>query len=60
MSKDIQCWVPQCRHCALAKDVFPKIRAPMTCTNVTAPLELLAMDYTLLERCAGGYENVLV
>lgn len=60
MSKDVQCWIKQCRRCALAKDVFPKIRAPMTCTNVTVPLEVLAMDYTLLERSKGGYENVLV
>ncbi len=32
----------------------------MTCSNVTAPLEVLAMDYTQLEMCSGGYENVLV
>ncbi len=38
MANDVQAWVTQCRRCALAKDVFPKIRAPMTCTNVTAPL----------------------
>lgn len=31
----------------------------MTCTNVTAPLQVLAMDYTVLERSSGGYENVL-
>ncbi|RXN16347.1 Transposon Ty3-I Gag-Pol poly [Labeo rohita] len=60
MSGDVQTWVTQCRRCTLAKDVFPKIRAPMTCTNVTAPLEVLAMDYTVLEKSAGGYENVLV
>ncbi len=60
MANDVQMWVNQCRRCTLAKDVFPKIRAPMTCTNVTAPLEVLAMDYTVLERSAGGYENVLV
>lgn len=60
MTSDIQAWVTQCRRCTLAKDVFPKIRAPMTCSNVTAPLEVLAMDYTILERSAGGYENVLV
>lgn len=60
MSRDFRDWVKQCKRCALAKDVFPRIRAPMTCTNVTAPLEVLAMDYTLLERSVGGYENVLV
>lgn len=60
MANDVQTWVTQCRRCTLAKDVFPRIRAPMTCTNVTAPLEVLAMDYTVLERSAGGYENVLV
>ncbi len=38
--------------------MFPKIHAPMTCTNVTAPLEVLAMDYTMLERSAGGYKNM--
>lgn len=60
MSRDVQDWVKQCKRCALAKDVFPKIRAPMTCTNVMAPLEVLAMDYTRLEMSRGGYENVLV
>ncbi|XP_052392086.1 uncharacterized protein LOC127939541 [Carassius gibelio] len=60
MSKDIQNWIQECKRCALAKDVFPKIRAPMTCTNVSAPLEVLAMDYTVLEESLGGYENVLV
>ncbi|XP_076730651.1 retrovirus-related Pol polyprotein from transposon 412 [Maylandia zebra] len=60
MSRDVQDWVQQCRRCALAKDVFPNHRAPMTCSNVTAPLEVLAMDYTVLEKSCGGYENVLV
>ena len=60
MTKDVKCWVQQCKRCALTRDVFPKSQAPMTCTNVVAPLEVLAMDYTLLEPSAGGYENVLV
>ena len=33
---------------------------PMTCSNVTAPIKVLAMDYILLEPSAGGYENVLM
>ncbi len=32
----------------------------MTCSNVSAPLEVLAMDYTQLEQSSGRYENVLV
>lgn len=60
MAQDVQWWVKECKRCALAKDVFPRIQAAMTCSNVTAPLEVLAMDYALLERSAGGYENVLV
>ncbi len=60
IANDVQAWVTRCRRFTLAKDVFPKIRAPMTCTNVTTPLEVLAMDYTVLERSAEGYEHVLV
>ncbi|KAL7883683.1 hypothetical protein SRHO_G00013410 [Serrasalmus rhombeus] len=60
MTKDVQNWIRECKRCTLAKDVFPRTRAPMTCTNVSAPLEVLAIDYTLLEKSVGGYENVLV
>uniref|UniRef100_A0A3B3QN89 Gypsy retrotransposon integrase-like protein 1 n=1 Tax=Paramormyrops kingsleyae TaxID=1676925 RepID=A0A3B3QN89_9TELE len=60
MGKNVQDWVRQCKRCALAKDVFPRIQAPMACMNVTSPLEVLAIDYTVLERSVGGYENVLV
>ncbi|RXN33232.1 Transposon Ty3-I Gag-Pol poly [Labeo rohita] len=60
MATDVPGWIRQCKRCTLAKDVFPRLRAPMTCSNVSAPLEVLAMDYTQLEQSAGGYENVLV
>ncbi|XP_065435190.1 uncharacterized protein LOC135977995 [Chrysemys picta bellii] len=60
MGSDVQVWIRQCKRCALAKDVFPPNRAPLTCTNVTAPMEVLAMDYTRLERSSEGYENILV
>lgn len=60
MSVDVPCWIRQCKRCILAKDVFPRLRAPMTCSNVLAPLEVLAMDYAQLEQSSGGYENVLV
>lgn len=53
MSEDVQKWVQQCKRCILAKDVFPKTQAKMVCSNVVAPLEVLAMDFTLLEPCPG-------
>lgn len=45
---------------SLARDVFPKLQTPMTCINVSVPLEVLVMDYTLLEPSTRGYENILV
>lgn len=60
MSTDVPHWTSLCKRCTLAKDVFPRLRAPMTLINVSAPLEVLAMDYTQLEQYSGGYENVLV
>lgn len=32
----------------------------MTCTDVAAPREVVAMDYTVLEKSCDGFENVLV
>ncbi len=60
MANDVQAWVTQCRRCTLAKDVFPKIRAPMTCTKCNCNRYNYFHGYTILERSAGGYENVLV
>lgn len=53
ITREVQGWIEQYKWWTLARDVFPKTRAPMTCFNVTAPLEVLAMDYTVLERSAG-------
>ena len=38
----------------------PKIRAPQTPFLATRPLEVVAVDYTMLERATDGRENVLV
>lgn len=32
----------------------------MTCTDVAAPWEVVANDYTVLEKSCDGFENVLV
>ena len=54
VAADIKGWVQQCKRCAQVRDVFRKAQAPMTCTNVTTPLEVLAMDFTVFEPSRGG------
>uniref|UniRef100_H3AME9 Gypsy retrotransposon integrase-like protein 1 n=1 Tax=Latimeria chalumnae TaxID=7897 RepID=H3AME9_LATCH len=60
MAKDVKNWTEQCKRCALAKDIMAHTRTPLECMNFSAPLEALAMDYTVLEKTTDGYENVLV
>uniref|UniRef100_H3AVT4 Gypsy retrotransposon integrase-like protein 1 n=1 Tax=Latimeria chalumnae TaxID=7897 RepID=H3AVT4_LATCH len=60
LAKDVKNWTEQCKRCALAKDIMPRTRTRLVCMNFSAPLEALAMDYTVLEKTTDGYENVLV
>lgn len=60
MTNDVQEWTRSCKRCALARDTLPTPHTPLVCMNFTAPLETVAIDFTLLERSSDGYENVLV
>lgn len=60
MTNDVQERVRRCKRCSLAKDVQPTYHTPLVCMTADAPLEALAMDFTLLEKTSDGYENVLV
>lgn len=44
----------------LTKLPQPKIRAPMKPFLATRPLEVVAVDFTMLEPASDGRENVLV
>lgn len=57
MGKDIRQWVENCARCSLAKK--QRIRTPLGTVEASKPLEIIAIDFTLLEK-AQGYENVLV
>lgn len=60
MHKDVEQWVKSCQRCVLTKMPKPKIQAPQTPFLATCPLEVVAVDYTTLERATDGCENVLV
>uniref|UniRef100_A0A3B3RLD9 Gypsy retrotransposon integrase-like protein 1 n=1 Tax=Paramormyrops kingsleyae TaxID=1676925 RepID=A0A3B3RLD9_9TELE len=60
MYADVEQWVKGCQRCVLTKMPQPKIQAPQTPFLATRPLEVVAVDYTTLERSTDGRENVLV
>lgn len=60
MYKFIEDWCKQCQRCTLAKEVRPKVRSFMGHLRAERPLDILAIDFTLLEPSSNGTENVLV
>lgn len=60
MYGDVEQWVKHCQRCILTKMPQPKIQAPQTPFLATRPLEVVAVDFTMLERATDGRENVLV
>ena len=60
MHSDVEHYIKKCERCALAKLPQPRVRPPMGNLLATQPLEVLAIDFTLLEPASDGRENVLV
>ena len=60
MYSDVENWIKNCERCTLAKMPNPRIRPPMGSLLATKPLEILAVDFTVLEPATDGRENVLV
>ena len=58
MYRDIKNWVEKCTRCVLSR--HQRVRTPMGTIEASRPLEVVAMDYTLLEKSVDGRENVLV
>ena len=60
MQSDVQAWIKKCERCTLSKEPLPRVRPAMGHLLATKPLEVLAIDFTLLEPATDGRENVLV
>ncbi|KAL6476249.1 hypothetical protein MHYP_G00147480 [Metynnis hypsauchen] len=50
MRKDIEKWCQECERCSLAKAVQPKVRTFPGNLLASRPLEVVAIDFTILER----------
>ena len=59
MIKYIEQWVANCGRCVRRKSPT-NTRAPLCNITTSEPLELVCIDYLLLDRCKGGFEYVLV
>jgi transposase InsO family protein len=60
MHKDVKLFCQNCKRCTLAKEKIPKVKTLMAHLTASRPLEIVAIDFTLLEKSSSGIENVLV
>ena len=60
MQGDVIKWMENCERCIIAKPPMPYIRPTLGNLMAKHPLDILAMDFTLLEKFSDGIENVLV
>ncbi|KAJ8016311.1 hypothetical protein DPEC_G00005880 [Dallia pectoralis] len=60
MYEDVERWVKRFQRCILTKMPQPKIHAPIKPFLVSRPLEVVAVDFTVLEPASDSRENVLV
>ena len=58
MSKDVEVYCKQCRRCVVSK--AKKVKSTMGTLLAKRPLEVLAIDFTLLEPSTSGIGNALV
>ena len=60
LAKDIEVYCKNCERCRVAKEPTPKQKTLMTHIIAKRPLEIVALDFTLLDKSTSGVENVLV
>ena len=60
MHLDIEEWCQQCERCQLSKQSQGRTHAPMGHLLASKPLEVISVDFTVLEAARDGREDVLV
>lgn len=60
IQQDVKTWIENCERCRISKMPHNKVKSKMGRLVATRPCEIVAMDYTLMDRASDGKENVLV
>lgn len=60
LQDDVVSWLASCERCKISKMPYHRVKTPMGRLVASRPLEVLAMDFTTLEKSSDGRENVLV
>ena len=60
MCHDIEQWRKECESCVLAKRVVPTICTSSGHLLASKTLEVIAIDFTVIEKASDGHENILV
>lgn len=60
MSKEIENYCQECGRCIVAKAVHPQVRTFPGNLTASRPLEVVAIDFTTLEKSTDGREHVLI
>lgn len=60
MWQDIKKWCTECECCIVAMASQPKLRTFSGSLLASRPLEIIAIDFTVLDKASNGQENVLV
>ena len=60
MTNDVTNYCRRCERCVIAKASLPKVRPPIGSLIASPPLQILAVDYSKLDKASDGREDVLV
>ena len=60
MNSDVEAWIKNCERCTLSKQPLSHVHPAMGHLLATKVLEVLAVDFTVLEPATNGIKNVLV
>ena len=60
LHNDVEFYCRNCNRCIVAKEPVPKVKVKMKHLIANYPLDIVAMDFTVLEKSSSGIENVLV
>ena len=56
----IEKWCRECRRCQVAKASRPTVKTTMGHVLASRPLEVIAIDFTTIDKSSDGYEHLLV